>query len=48
MLCQVSIKPPGLALDKDKGKESASGVHVQPVTKNREGKAAVSYIVLVS
>jgi hypothetical protein len=42
------IKPPGLTLEKDESNECVSGINVRPVTKRREGKAAVRCIVLVS
>jgi hypothetical protein len=47
MLCMVSIKPPGLPLDKDSN-ECVNGANVRPVTKRREEKAAVMYIVFAS
>jgi hypothetical protein len=53
MLCTVSIKPPGLALDKDYSNECVTGTNVWRgggVPKRGEEKAAVRYkcIVLVS
>jgi hypothetical protein len=38
VLCEVSIKPPGLTLDKDEGDEGVSGINVRRFVERREGK----------
>jgi hypothetical protein len=47
MLCKVSIKTPGLALDNDESNQCVSGTNVRRVPKRRKGRAAVKYIALV-